>query len=276
MQLKPSAGEGCRPCAVLRQNVDTAETRAVGQACLMQDIACVRVPIDRLCDHADILRAGALPVGSVEFVREAMRLARIAEPPSLSYPPELDHLLGRRIDLMPLHRVRGTRFVKPAKTKLFTGFVWHELALDSAYSEHDQEQLQALRSLPPDTMVWVSEPVRFLSEWRFYVLDGDIVSASRYDSDGADEAPSPNAEVVAEGIRALRASPGAPVSWALDAGVLDDGSTVVVEINDAWAIGLYGNAMSPRDYLRFLVGRWKQIADAALRDAPLRLSRLAR
>lgn len=257
------------PTTVIRHNVDTAETRAVGHAALLHGLRCFRSSLEDLQMHGDFLRAGALPVGSVEFVREAMRLARVSEPPSLSYPPELDHLLGRRIDLMPLDRVRGTRFIKPARTKLFTGFVWHEQD-DWAYDPHDLEQLQALRQMPSDTMVWVSDPVRFQCEWRFYVLDGEVIGAGRYDPDGAETAPAPKAEVVSDALQRMKESPGAPVAWALDVGVLDDGRTVLVEVNDGWALGLYGNALAPRDYLRFLAARWMQMAAEAPVAVPSR------
>lgn len=262
----------CTPALILRQDTQTPEGRVVGQACMLMDITQKVVSLDSLRHHASDLAAGALPVGSVEFVREAMRVAGLTEPAPMSYPMELDELLGRRVEPMPLERVRGTCFVKPVQTKLFTGFVWHASAPDSDYTEHDLEQLQALRSLPSATMVWVSSPVAFQCEWRYYVLEGSIIGAARYDPDGADDAPSPDGDTLRCAIQAMASMPSAPAAYALDVGVLACGRTVLVEVNDAWAIGHYARSVTPQDYLRLLATRWRQIArpelEADLKPTP--------
>lgn len=256
------------PTVILRQDTGTVEGRAVAQAAMLVDVPVVRTSIEGLAEHRDKFAVGALPVGSVEFVREAMRVAGFQEPASMTYPVELNELLGRRIDLMPVDRVRGTRFLKPTSTKLFTGFVWRESARDSDYNKHDLEQLQVLRSLPGSTLVWVAEPVRFVCEWRYYVLEGRAIGAARYDPDGADDADAPNPHVLQAAIEAMLKVPGAPAAYAVDLGVLDTGETVLVEVNDAWAIGLYGRSLEPRDYLRLLACRWRQISGAAAAIVP--------
>ena len=243
---------------VLRQNTSTAEGRAVGLACTLLDLPVQTVSLGALRNHRVELAAGALPVGSVEFVREAMGVLGVAEPAPLSYVAEIQPLLGRQVRMLALDQVRGTQFVKPVQTKQFTGFVWTESAPDSQYNEHDLEQLQVLRALPQDTMLWVADPVVFQCEWRYYVLDGRVLGAARYDPDGAEDAPSPAGDVLEAALIAMGRAPGAPVAYALDLGVLADGRTVAVEINDAWAIGLYGGALGPRDYLQLLAARWRQ------------------
>ena len=253
---------------VLRQDTNTVEGRAVAQAAMLLDIPLVRVAFEGLAEHREKLAAGALPVGSVEFVREAMRVASLPEPEPLTYPKELDALLGRRIDLMPLERVRGTVFVKPAQTKLFTGFVWREAASDAEYDEHDLEQLRSLRALPGHTQVWVSQPVRFDCEWRYYVLHDKVIGAARYDPDGHEDAPAPDAQVLQSAVAAMAAADNAPAAYAVDLGVLDSGVTVCVEVNDGWALGLYGRSLDSKDYLRFLGARWNQVRDQSAREAP--------
>lgn len=250
------------PKAIVRQNTDVIEVRQVSQAAMLLDIPVTRVAMQDLGAHAAALGAGALPVGSVEFVREAMRLAYIAEPEPMSYPVELDQLLCRRLDLTTIERVRGTKFVKPVRTKLFTGFVWDTSADDASYSKHDREQLDALRMLDPATQVWVAEPVRFLCEWRYYVCEGQVIGAGRYDPDGYDDAPAPDGEVLLGSIRLLAASPEAPAAYGLDLGVLSTGETALVEVNDGWALGQYGRSLDPKDYLRLLATRWRQILAA--------------
>ena len=53
--------------------------------------------------------------------------------------------------------------------------------------------------------------------------------------------------------------PAAPVSYGIDFGVLASGATALVEVNDGWALGLYGRALSARDYYRLLRTRWDQL-----------------
>ncbi|MEJ6002505.1 ATP-grasp domain-containing protein [Paucibacter soli] len=255
------------PSSILRQPqlpgmAMATEHNAVGQVALMRDIPIHRVEIHQLVEHAGLLRAGALPVGTVEFVREAMRVAGINEPESMSYPVELNVLLGRQLDVMPLDRVRGRKFIKPVTTKIFTGFVWDPSAPDETYSEHDLEQLEVTRGLKPETMVYVAEPVRFLCEWRVYVQGGLILGSARYDQDGEDEAPTPDADLVRRAVDLMSDSKGAPAAYGLDVGVLDTGETVVCEVNDAWALGLYGRAVEARDYVSMLASRWVQIRGA--------------
>jgi hypothetical protein len=264
---------------VIRQSgcgIAATEVRAAGQAALLLELPILSTPIDRLGQHADALAAGALPVGSVEFVRTAMDLLGIPEPASLSYPAPLRPFLGRWAQQMPVGQVRGTWFVKPTQTKLFTGFVWHSSRAAAPtedkllYDEHDLEQLQVLRSLPSETLIWVVEPVCFQCEWRYYVLDaGDgpkVIGSARYDADGLDSAPEPGQELLQAAIKAmssLRAAGGGPVAYSLDLGVLAGGATVLVEVNDGWALGLYGSGLAPRDYLALLTARWRELLASA-------------
>lgn len=246
------------PALVLRQNVSTAETRAVAQACLLSDIPCRVAALDGLAGHAEALKAGALPVGSVEFVRAAMGFAGIAEPVNLSYPKALRPMLGRELRRARAGTVLGTWFVKPVTTKAFTGFVFDTMRAPEDYDAHDREQYDAFMALPHDTEVWMSEPVRFRSEWRYYVCAREVLGSSRYDADGADDAPAPDEAFLHDAVRLMAASAG-PAAYAIDLGVLDSGETVLVEVNDAWALGLYGRAVEPRRYLDLLATRWSEL-----------------
>lgn len=87
---------------IIRQAIGSAEGRAVSQAALMRDIAMRTCSLEQLqvVDLAAALREGAaLPVGSVQFLREAMRVAGLTEPPNMSYPRRLVPLLGRKLYL---------------------------------------------------------------------------------------------------------------------------------------------------------------------------------
>jgi hypothetical protein len=228
---------------------------------MLLDIPVKSVSLEGLQEHAAALRVHALPVGSVEYVREAMRLAQVLEPPNLSYPEPLAHLLRRRVERRRAGDVIGRWFVKPVRTKAFTGFVFDTMQDPDTLCEHDREQHAAFMELPADEPVWISEPVKFLCEWRYYVHDGRIVGQARYDPDGADDAPLPDRDLVVGAVSAMLDVPSSH-TFAIDMGVLDSGETALVECNDAWALGLYGRGLDSKAYLQMLWSRWQELASA--------------
>lgn len=189
----------------------------------------------------------ALPVGSVQYVRQCLHLfgKSITEIPT--YPADLLPFLRRPVDRRVFRAVPGDCFVKPQKLKMFTGAIKCEL--------------QA--SIDPEEPVWCSPKVQWVSEWRYYILNGEIIGAGRYD-DGPDDTPVPETEIVRQAV--LRWS-NAPSAYSLDFGVLVDGETALVEANDAWALGYYKGTLSPRQYLRLLETRWRELLEQADRKS---------
>ena len=263
------------PPSIIRQTGDAVEGRVVSQAAMLLDVPVTRTDIEGLKALREDLRAGSLPVGSVEFVRQALAVAGVPEPAPMSYPPELESLLRRHVHQRDAGSVIGTWFVKPTETKLFTGFVFDTLRAREDYPVHVRADVDAFMALPPSTPVWVSELAAFQCEWRYYVLDGQVLGSARYDEDGADDAPEPEMAVVLEAVRLMSGRPVGAVSYGLDVGVLAGGETALVEVNDAWALGYYSRCMAPRDYLGLLTARWRQMAGAALEvgSTPRQVSR---
>lgn len=128
----------------------------------------------------------------------------------------------------------------------------------AVFDAHDREQLAVLRRQAVDCPVWIGDVVVFQSEWRFYVLHGQLLGAARYDPDGEDFAPAPDLDVVRSAV-AEAGLAEMPCAYGLDLGVLADGQTALVEMNDAWALGLYGRCIEPRSYLDMLWARWQQL-----------------
>lgn len=247
---------------VILQRESTAEVRAVLTACMLASPSPLvrRAAAAELPQHYEALVSGHfMPVGSVEFVGAAMALARIAQPRPDPYPLELAGWLHRQITITTAFSALSSRnplFLKPADlVKAFDGFV---LRPSEPPDEHGGVQLAALRSLAPDTRVFVCQPVEFLSEWRFYVLAGRILECGRYDPDGADDAPTPDERSVQAAITAY----GRRGAYALDMGVLTNGATALVEVNDAWATGLYAGALTPAAYYTWLASRWVELVAA--------------
>lgn len=249
---------------LLLQNVSTIETRTVKQAVCLSDkheYNIIRLDIDSIISywHVD---SSYVPIGSVEFVREFMRIKSIKEPEIDPYPNRDYRFLHREISTSNLKEILKSffifdssykKFIKPKKVKLFTGFI---IGTDSSQiysSDFLYEQICALLRYPEEEL-FVSGVVDFLSEWRYYIQDNKVIGYARYDEEGEDDAPEPVLDVVQEYAGLLNKQH----PYVLDFGVTSNYDTVLVEYNAPWAIGLYGNAITPKQYLKFLIDGWEQ------------------
>lgn len=238
-------------------DVSILETRAVRHAAAVVDqpIQLARATLASVRDGSAVGVGGdglvdACPVGSVEFVAAWADLVGATLPAHMTYPECL-----RRYEFMRRELREGRfsdavwlEFVKPRhRVKEFTGALVYDL--------EPGEQIAA------ETEVWISEPVVFRSEWRFYILAGRIVGAGRYD-DGEEDAIEPHLAIVELAVEEMKAAGEAPEGYALDFGVLDDGRTALVEANDGWALGYYKGTCSQRDYASLLWSRWVEIRRA--------------
>lgn len=196
----------------------------------------------------DVKNAG-LVVGSLPFIKAALRQHGLEMPVDDTYPSILSDLLGRRVCKLPLHRVLdevgrgGACFVKPAdRPKLFTGYV---LRPGDDYP---------IAHVPRREMVWRSDIVKWISEWRFYVVGGQVAAKACY---SGDPLVVPSAEAVSEALSRLNAA-GYTAHHAIDFGVLEDGSTALVECNEGFSVGAY-EGVSAEIYFKMLSGRWAEL-----------------
>lgn len=239
--------------------------------CMTRNWPYSSISLEQLPSAANTLKQGATPVGSVDFLRKAMGLAGIKVPAALNYPKRLQKWLHREVT--PRRKgdlpTSGEWFIKPAiSTKTFRGGVYsmEEVKLiDQLTSEHAapadtvltaRNDLELIRKLPREFPVWVASPIAWQSEWRFYIHRGLIKGAARYDK-GLDSAPEPDINAIRLMIADL--SFDAPIAYALDVGVLDNGKTALVTVNDAWAMAYYPGSLPPETYLDMLRDRWIQL-----------------
>jgi len=145
-------------------------------------------------------------------------------------------LVGRRIEFTTLAEARGLRrpaFVKPPNDKSFPARVYP-----------DGSGLPGPDAVDDDAPVLVSDIVAFAVEYRLFLLDGEVVTGSRYATRGGlDVAPldgDPAAGEVRDFARRLFAPgvPELPGAVVVDVGRTADG-WAVVEANAAWASGHY-------------------------------------
>ena len=82
--------------------------------------------------------------------------------------------------------------------------------------------------------------------------------------DGSEECCHLDMDTVARAVREITGVDGCPRGFSLDFGILEDtGKTVLIEMNDGWALGLYraekDAPFDSRDYARLLHTRWTQM-----------------
>ncbi|MNI91473.1 hypothetical protein D3C73_1491370 [compost metagenome] len=99
--------------------------------------------------------------------------------------------------------------------------------------------------------------VKFVSEWRFYIAHDKIVGMQFADH-GGDPTIKPDGSVVEDAVNRIRDYGNQAAGYVLDFGVLDTGETALVELNDGYAIGAYGN-IHAATYWEVIAARWGQI-----------------
>ncbi len=248
------------------EGVCTIEKQAVHLCALLDDDSiayCTRAALQvRKYSITDNM---LVPVGTVEFCRAWMQRIGVAEPQPLDYPFALKLFLGRSVCLYPRYSVAPNgSFVKPLATKTWEAPVKQTVTDSREYRGEGcrcEPDVSAWDSQFPG-QVWASLPLKhnILAEWRVYVFEGKVVGVGRYDAtDG--ERPF-DLDYVSDVIRHYVASNTAPVAFAVDIGLLSDGAYIVIEVNDAWALGLYKCDILPMDrraYRDMLKKRWAEI-----------------
>lgn len=190
------------------------------------------------------LRADVV-VGGLGVVQHA--LARFGvELEHIDYPDELVAYMGRRIWYSTLDEVSSNPkswpvFVKPLyDEKRFTGIV-----------VRSTKDLVGRGTCEYNPKVICSEPVDFVAEWRCFVRYGSVLDVRPYLGDWH---KSFDGSVVDAAVSAYKS---APAGYAMDFGVTRDGRTLLVEINDGYALGCYG--LQHNLYAKLLEARWAEM-----------------
>ncbi len=192
-----------------------------------------------------------------------------------SYPAALERLLNRRTWRgTPAELLAGPAaamapvFVKTCRPcfpdgERLDGQVWPSLG-----------RLAELDPSLHEELFFCSEPVAFVSEYRCYVLNGQVLGVHAYQLLGVFCGPvdaselerhmpdiRPEPDLLADAVARLAASGEAPAGYALDLGLMAYGRMSLVELNDAVALTNYG--LSSADILDLHLARWQELARAA-------------
>jgi hypothetical protein len=195
------------------------------------------------------LRKETLVHGYIGTVRRAFDRIRVAQPHLDEGPPEeILKFYGRNMWATTMKEVRERLaedrhiFIKPLrKQKAFNGHVTSGAIRD----------LIQTAGFDDDFEILASEPVEFVTEYRLFVHHGLVSGCRVYRGDFTKMI---DFSVVFEILKAFKKQ---PIGFSLDMGLTSDGRTLVVEVNDAFALGSYGQPSIP--YAQMVIDRWCQI-----------------
>lgn len=188
--------------------------------------------------------------GHVSICNQIWKNLKIKPPELQDYPIELKDYFKRHIRKTTLKQFYKffeendsylkEYFIKPVKNKIFTGYV---------VSNHmDLNKLTCSKN----TEIYVSDTIKIDAEFRTYVYNNQIMDVIRYF--GNNWSVVINKNDVETMVSLLK---NVPCFYSLDFGITDKGETVLIEINDGYALGNYG--LTPKNYALYSSDRWKEI-----------------
>ena len=186
------------------------------------------------------MREGDIIHGTVEDIQYKLgdKMPNVSD-----YPEPLKvSCMYREIQEDTLENVRGKTgvFVKPKEHKLFSGFC----------AERELDWRKTKR-LDDDKEIYFTPIVEdFQSEWRVYVLNGEVEAVGHYKGDPTVFPESHRIE------KMLKDWNSQPVSFAMDVAVREIYGTVLMEVNEMMTAGVYG--IQPVTYEKLIEKRWEE------------------
>jgi hypothetical protein len=217
-----------------------------------RSVRCELFEPRQLEDHSLPLARDTLVAGGVPVVESALTALGIAVPPADNLPACLAKYRGRKVWPSTLGDLR-TKYAKSGPPEpLFVKPLRRNKAFPSI-ALYDAADVASTATLPDTHEVLVAEYVVFVSEWRCFVRNGQILDLCRYQGDVF---AYPDAKVIKEAVREYGRV--GPAAYGIDFGVLTDGRTVLVEVNEGYSLNPYG--LESMEYSELLEARWVQLA----------------
>lgn len=185
-------------------------------------------------------------IGSVQSTKLFFILNDLKVPDHLGYPTELNNFYHREITKKTIKELGSDYpyFIKPVSIKLFTGDIIYSGSMKKLFTDYYD-------GVKPDTEIYVSEVVDIISEYRCFIHKDKIVGVHYYSGDFW---RYPNISIVEDMVSSYDSS---PISYTIDVAVTENDETIIVELNDMWAIGSYG---LDRDlYVKLCLDRMNEI-----------------
>lgn len=195
----------------------------------------------------DTLVAGGVPV-----VEAALTKLGIPVPVADNLPACLTKYRGRRVWPSTWGNLRSEYAKKSLNEPLFVKPLRRNKSFPSV-AVYDADDFPDAERIPDGSEVLVAEYVTFVSEWRCFVRNGEVLDLCRYQGD-VFRYPDPS--VIKSALADY--SRTAPAAYGIDFGVLTDGRTVLVEVNEGYSLNPYG--LESMEYSELLETRWTQLA----------------
>eukprot|EP00466_Bigelowiella_natans_P002362 jgi/Bigna1/56383/estExt_Genewise1Plus.C_970009 len=211
------------------------------------------------------LKRSDLVVGNFDWTTLALKQLGIPMPRPPDYPDCLRKFLHRKVWASTLGEVQ--KYLKSSDKK-----EGEQIFIKPAAQAKDQmvDTLLSgipgvLAGLPENTPVFCSAVVKMISEYRAYVVNGEIRSMCQY------RGPKPketgfvplDMDVVKEAINTLcKSEEGKHLTGCgVDFAVLETEKgpvTCLIEVNDGYSLGRY-EGVSGKDYTDLLIARWESL-----------------
>ena len=185
-------------------------------------------------------------VGCIEDTLTFFNKLGLSTPSPLHIPPSLEKYCNRYVEYMTMESFLSSsisypKFIKPhSKIKEFI----------SGVIRKDSSKIY-FKDVDPTTIIQVSEVVDIISEYRGFVIGGELKSLQHYIGDFK---IFPNCQVIEKAISEYKDQ---PIGYSIDFGITSGGDTVLIECNDGWSLGCYG--CDPTIYTNLLTKRWMQL-----------------
>ena len=173
------------------------------------------------------------------------------------YPDVFRNYLGRKVWHDMINSIANDErkwsagyFVKPVRGKVFTGKIISSIS-----------DLVGCGNWSEDYEVLVSEPLKILAEWRCFILYDRLLDVRPYglllDDSRNGYYYHYDAAVLRRMLTTFEKWPDRPAACAMDICYTAEGKTLLVEFNDAYALGSYG--LPEIYYAKMISARWSQL-----------------
>lgn len=221
-----------------------------------RDMGAEIIPYHSLDDIYDMVKRDDIVLDYIHQCNEVFHKFNVT-PVEEDYPDVLKPFLGRKIWTDTIENFSRDEekwkkgyFVKPLKSKAFTGKI-----IDSISS------LVGCGNQEDNYEILVSEPMNVKAEWRCFILYDEIIDVRPYgvliDSSRKSYKYSYDSEVLQKMMEAFVTWDERPAACSMDICVTDDKRTLLVECNDAYALGEYG--LAGIYYAKMISARWSQL-----------------
>lgn len=227
-----------------RNNKIEKEEKLVLDYCIEKDIEFDFFCLKNILRKRININKENMVVGTINAVHGSLKQLELQLPEIDDYPREINKFLYRDVLIKKAKDINNFPcFIKPAiRLKKFTGFV-----------AQGKEDLHNFIYVSGNEICYVSNVVNFVSEWRVFVLNEKILDIKPAPSN-VDHKLELDLNVIDKSVKLLGRK---RIGYAVDFGLLDNGKTALIEVNDGYSLGSYG--LDKEKYFSLLSNRWIQL-----------------